>query len=423
MNIPSLYAKYLQHPSVCTDTRKLKSGDLFFALKGPQFNGNLFVEKALDSGASHCVADEKINSTDERIIYVEDTLSTLQALAAYHREQFKIPVIAVTGSNGKTTTKELMHAVLSAAYTTYTTEGNLNNHIGIPLTLLKIRPDAQMAIVEMGANHQREIAGYCQYTQPTHGLITNCGKAHLEGFGGIEGVRKGKGELYDYLRAHKQTAFVNAQLDYLIDMSAGIEHIIYYGKAQTQFSGHVVKDSALLKVELMNGKRISTQLVGDYNIHNVLAAYAVGITFGVSEDRVIEALEKYVPDNHRSQMIQWKNNTVILDAYNANPTSMKAAIQNFVTMQAKGKILALGSMKEMGDESDFEHRALIQFIQQFPWQKVILVGDEFAEVPADMLHFRSSKEAGAWLHAQAYQNMHILVKGSRGTKMEKVLED
>ncbi len=423
MNIPSLYAKFLQHPSVCTDTRKLKKGDIFFALKGPQFNGNAFVEKALESGAAYCVADDDVPVNDPRVLRTNDALKTLQDLAAHHRRQFNIPVIAITGSNGKTTTKELMHAALSAKYKTYTTEGNLNNHIGIPLTLLKIKEDAEIAIVEMGANHQREIAGYCSYTQPTHGLITNCGKAHLEGFGGIEGVRKGKGELYDYLRDNKQTAFVNAQLDYLVEMSAGIEHIIYYGKEQTQFSGRALPDSALLQVALMNSKLIRTQLVGNYNIHNVLAAYAVGITLGVAEDALIAAIENYHPDNHRSQMIQWKNNTVILDAYNANPTSMKAAIENFAAMKGTGKILALGSMKEMGTESDREHRALVDLIGQFPWEKVLLVGNEFKNLPGHILHFSSSIDAGAWLKAQQYQGMHILVKGSRGTQMEKVLED
>lgn len=424
MDILSLYSKFLEHPVVCTDTRQLKPGDMFFALKGPQFNGNAFIQKALDAGASYCIADDsKLCPINDRVLLVEDTLSTLQALAAHHRAQFSIPVIAITGSNGKTTTKELMHAVLSTKYKTYTTTGNLNNHIGIPLTLLKIQKDAEMAIVEMGANHQQEIAGYCRYTQPTHGLITNCGKAHLEGFGGLEGVRKGKGELFDYLREHGKTAFVNAQFDYLVEMSTGISHIVYYGMEHTPFSGKVIPGSTLLQVALMNGKHIRTQLVGDYNIHNVLAAYVVGITMGVREDQVIEALEQYTPDNHRSQMIQWKNNTVIIDAYNANPTSMKAAIENFAALQASRKVLALGSMKEMGDESEKEHRALIELIRQYSWESVILVGDEFTWVPDDMLHFRNSTEARAWLRAQRYTGIHLLVKGSRGTQMEKVLED
>lgn len=423
MNIEQLYKIFLTHPNICTDTRKMQPGDLYFALKGPQFNGNHFVQQALDAGASFCIADEIVEETNDRIIRVDDVLTSLQTLAGYHREQFNIPFIAVTGSNGKTTTKELMHAVLSTKYKTYTTEGNLNNHIGVPLTLLKIKQDAEMAIVEMGANHLLEIKSYCTYAKPTHGLITNCGKAHLEGFGSIEGVKKAKGELYDYVRANNGTAFVNAGLDYLLEMSKGIEKKITYGNAQTQFNGKAEVGTETLKVRMQNGSVIQTQLAGDYNLHNVLAAYAVGASFNVEEENIINAIENYTPGNHRSQWMDWKNNRVLLDAYNANPASMQVAIENFSKIAADKKILALGSMKEMGADSDKEHQNLLNKIAGYEWKEIILVGKEFKNVPPHIHYFDTSEEAGKWLQSQNFQHTYILVKGSRGSKMEKILID
>lgn len=423
MNIEQLYSIYLAHPNICTDTRKLQRGDLYFALKGPQFNGNHFALQALENGASYCVVDEPVEKKDDRIILVDDVLSSLQKLASHHRDQFNIPFIAVTGSNGKTTTKELMHAVLSTKYKTYTTEGNLNNHIGIPLTLLKIKQDAEMAIVEMGANHQLEIKSYCEYAKPTHGLITNCGKAHLEGFGSIEGVKKGKGELYDYLLENNGTAFVNAAFDYLVEMSKGISKIITYGNAQTQFYGEAEPGTETLRVKMQNGAFIQTQLAGDYNLHNVLTAYAVGASFNVSEANIINAIENYTPGNHRSQWMDWKNNRVLLDAYNANPASMQVAIENFSKVAADRKILALGSMKEMGADSDAEHQNLLNKIAGYKWDAIILVGKEFKNIPAHVHYFDTSEEAGKWLQSQNFRNTYILVKGSRGSKMEKILID
>src|SRR5882757_5103511 len=275
MQIPELYSLFLKHPSIQTDTRKIKAGDLFFALKGPNFNGNQFAQQALHAGAAYAVVDETIPGKEERIIKTSDVLQTLQDLAKHHRQQFNIPFIAITGSNGKTTTKELVHQVLSEKYKTYTTDGNLNNHIGIPLTILKIKADAEMAVIEMGANHQKEIAAYCEYTLPTHGLITNSGKAHLEGFGSIEGVRKGKGELFDYLRANNGTAFVMWDYDYLQEMSRGIATIKTYGTHDAEVSGLVNTSSAYLEVKITGGTNIDvikTQLVGEYNLPNVLAA-------------------------------------------------------------------------------------------------------------------------------------------------------
>lgn len=423
MNIEQLYAVFLQHPNISTDTRKIQSGDLYFALKGPSFDGNQFVQNALDAGARYCIADNHHLEKHEQVIVVEDVLTTLQQLAGYHRDQFNIPFIAITGSNGKTTTKELLHAVLSTHYKTYTTEGNLNNHIGIPLTLLKVKQDAEMAIVEMGANHQLEIKSYCEYAKPTHGLITNCGKAHLEGFGSIEGVKKGKGELYDYLLENNGTAFVNAAFDYLVEMSKCISKVITYGNAQTQFYGEAEPGTETLRVKMQNGALIQTQLAGDYNLHNVLAAYAVGASFNVEEENIINAIENYVPGNHRSQWMDWKNNRVLLDAYNANPASMQVAIENFSKVAADRKILALGSMKEMGADSDAEHQNLLNKIAGYKWDAIILVGKEFKNIPAHVHYFDTSEEAGKWLQSQNFINTYILVKGSRGSKMEKILID
>ena len=289
MSIPELYRLFLQYPSIQTDTRKLKKGDIFFPLKGPNFNGNEFSLKALEAGAAYSVVDEAVDTTDNRIIKVTDALETLQALAKYHREQFNIPFIGITGSNGKTTSKELIYAVLSSHYKTYTTEGNLNNHIGVPLTILSVRPDAEMAVIEMGANHQKEIEGYCIYTQPTHGVITNCGKAHLEGFGGVNGVRKGKGELYDFLGKHDGTAFVYADYEYLQRMSASIKHIVKYGQAEGLVQGGILSNAPFLEVAITKGmdlvKSIKTQLVGDYNLPNILCAAVIGKYFSVPEGK------------------------------------------------------------------------------------------------------------------------------------------
>ena len=288
MQIDKLYQLFLQYPSVQTDTRKLKKDDIFFALKGPNFDGNLFAKQALEKGAAYVVADAHPGFEDKRIILTDDVLTTLQQLAAWHRSQFTIPFVAITGSNGKTTTKELVHAVLSSAYKTYTTQGNLNNHIGIPLTILNIKPDAEIAIIEMGANHIKEIEGYCRYTEPTHGIITNCGKAHLEGFGSVEGVRKAKGELYDYLKLHDGTAFIMWDYGYLREMSKGIPHIFTYGTSGTEVVGDIYKTDPFLEVALIEKKEkviIRSALVGDYNLPNILAAVATGRYFNIDNDK------------------------------------------------------------------------------------------------------------------------------------------
>lgn len=432
MQIPELYTIFQQFPSIQTDTRKIKPGDLFFALKGPNFNGNQFTAEALEKGAAYVIVDEKITGADERFILVNDVLATLQDLAHYHRSQFTesgiarpIPFIAITGSNGKTTSKELVHAVLATSYKTCTTEGNLNNHIGIPLTLLRIGLDAEIAIIEMGANHQKEIEGYCRYTMPTHGVITNCGKAHLEGFGGVEGIRKGKGELFDYLRAHQGSAFVMWDYDYLRDMSKGIQELITYGTQEAGITGEVKDSSGFLEVVITSGDgldTIKTNLVGAYNLPNVLLAITVGKYFNVPEDKIKRALESYVPSNSRSQLIEKDGNRIILDAYNANPTSMKAAIENFSKMNGNNKVLMLGAMMELGDESVQEHQQLVDLINQYNWTHVVLVGGDFNKADHKHVFFGNSNEAKDWFKKQQFSNTSILIKGSRSTKMETVLE-
>ena len=425
MEIPELYQLYLANPGIETDSRKLKQGDIFFALKGPNFNGNRFAEQALDAGAAYVVVDDYDGQENNRIIKVPDVLASLQQLAKFHRQKFTIPFIAITGSNGKTTTKELVSEVLSAKYTTYATRGNLNNHIGIPITLLKIKNDAEMAVIEMGANHQKEIASYCAFTLPTHGIITNCGKAHLEGFGGEEGVRKGKGELFDHLRISKGMAFIMQDYPYLVGMAKGIPEIMTYGTQGADITGEVKNSAGFLEIAITKGadiNDINTQMVGEYNLPNILAAVAVGKYFNIEEDKIKSALENYIPSNSRSQLVQKGTNRIILDAYNANPTSMKAAIENFAKMEGGDKVLILGSMMELGDESVAEHQAIIDLIGHYTWKAVVLVGGEYNQPALPYLHFKDAAEAKLWLHQQQFDHTQLLIKGSRSIQMEKVLE-
>src|SRR6185369_598362 len=426
MDIEKLYEIYKQHPSVQTDSRKIKPGDIFFALKGPSFNGNEFAKQAIDDGAILAVIDEKEFEISDKTFLVKDALTSLQQLAKYHRQQFSIPFLAITGSNGKTTTKELIHAVLSSSFITYTTEGNLNNQIGIPLTILKIKPDAQMAVIEMGANHLKEIAGYCEIAMPTHGIITNCGKAHLEGFGSEEGVRKGKGELFDWLRTLTHGyAFVMWDYDYLREMSKGISGIIKYGTTENDHViGKALPNENFLKVQITQGLDhgiISTQLVGEYNLPNVLAAVTVGKFFEVPEDKIRSAIENYTPSNSRSQLIEKDSNKIILDAYNANPSSMKLAIENFAKKNSENKILMLGAMAELGKQSLQEHEGIIDLIKKYSWKEVVLVGGDFLNLSHPFLSFENSLQAKEWFSKQQFQNSYILVKGSRSLQMEKIL--
>jgi len=453
-----LYQIYLKHPSVQTDTRLLKTGDIFFALKGPNFNGNTFALKALELGAAYAVIDEAPKddapkaANDDRLLLVPDVLKALQDLALHHRKQFDIPFIAITGSNGKTTTKELVHAALSAEFITYTTRGNLNNHIGVPLTLLSVRRDAEFAVIEMGANHQKEIESYCRYALPTHGIITNIGRAHLEGFGGPEGVKKGKGELYDHLRDHNGTAFVLKDSDDLKQMSRGIPHIITYGTKDADFIGNVAQSAetaqspenpTFLNVKITKGAApatIHTRLVGDYNLPNVLVAVAVAKHFGVADGKIYKAIEQYTPSNSRSQLIEKNGMHIILDAYNANPSSMRAAIENFAKLPSTNpkkptgttntgdqnpattnKVLILGAMAELGPESLHEHQGIVDLIGQYPWREVVLVGGDFLKLNHRYKSFPNSKEAAQWLKTAPLEDAWLLIKGSRSSKMEEVL--
>lgn len=424
-SIAELYAFYQQHPAVQTDTRKLRPNDIFFALKGPNFNGNAYAAAALEAGASLAVVDEEAYYTQPgKMMLVKDALYALQELALWHRRQLNIPVLAITGSNGKTTTKELVSTVLASTYKTVATAGNLNNHIGVPLTLLSIPATAQIAVIEMGANHQHEIEAYCRIALPTHGIITNIGKAHLEGFGGEEGVRKAKGELYDYLRDHDGSVFVCNQYPYLLEMSKGIMEVITYGEKEADFTGHPLAESAFLGVQVTSDEEIGTlqtRLTGAYNFPNVMAAVAVGLYFNVPPANIRAAIEGYVPSNNRSQVIQQGSNTVIMDAYNANPSSMKAAIENFIGINAAKKVLMLGAMMELGVDSVKEHQALADMLQRTHWHAVVLVGGDFSKINHPYLYLENAAEAANWLRQQQFTDTYILVKGSRSIGMEKVL--
>lgn len=424
MNIQELYEIYLKYPSVQTDTRKLQAGDLFFALKGPNFNGNKFAHKAIEAGAMYALIDDENFDIKGKTILVNDVLLTLQKLARHHRQQFNIPFIAITGSNGKTTTKELINTVLCSTYKTYTTEGNLNNHIGVPLTLLKTKQDAEMVVVEMGANHLQEIRSYCEMVLPTHGLITNCGKAHLEGFGSEEGVRKGKGELYDYLKESSGTAFVMWDYAYLQQMSSGIETVFTYGTKNADVCGSILQANPFLSVQFEKKftGNIHTKLVGNYNLPNILAAVAVGKYFNIEEEKIRQAIENYTPSNSRSQFIQKGSVKIILDAYNANPSSMKTAIENFAATEATNKIMVLGAMAEMGESSLLEHQTIVDEIKKHRWEKVVLVGGDFIKTSHPFQQFATPEEAGAWLKEKNIKNAYFLIKGSRSMQMEKVLE-
>jgi UDP-N-acetylmuramoyl-tripeptide--D-alanyl-D-alanine ligase len=424
--IEHLYETFLKSAGVETDTRKDQTGKIFFALKGDRFNGNEFAVNAIENGAILAVIDdERFYKNDTQYLLVSDVLTTLQHLAQYHRNQFDIPLIAITGSNGKTTSKELIHAVLKEKFKTFATYGNLNNHIGVPLSLLSIKKDTEIAVIEMGANHLHEIESYCEIALPNFGIINNCGKAHLEGFGGIEGVKKGKGELYDFIKKTDGTIFINQDLDYLESMSEGIFSKIYYGTHQGYVTGNIVPNHMFLEMQLNWGEERYyqlTKMVGDYNAANVLLATTVGLFFGVPLSKIQSAIVNYEPDNSRSQLIQKGNNAIILDAYNANPTSMRAAILNFSKQEGK-KWLLLGAMKEMGNFSKEEHQSLVDYVQQWDWDRVVLVGEEFKGIEHNYewyIDIHSAKENFSNLPLNS--GVYILLKGSRGSRMEQLLE-
>lgn len=427
MDTEQLYSLYLQYPKVATDTRADIEDSLFFALKGDSFDGNDFVGQALAKGAAFCIIDNKNAYQDERTIVVNNVLETLQQLANHHRRQFSIPVLAITGTNGKTTTKELINAVLSKIYRVGCTVGNLNNHIGVPLTLLSISQDTDIAVIEMGANHPGEIDLLCRIAEPNFGLITNIGKAHLEGFGGFEGVIRTKMELYRYLEQHSGTAFINGDDDMLFLRSGNIRKIFYGKRPNMSVSGNIEKKELFLSVQLsIDEKRhlINTQLVGSYNFHNILAAACVGNYFKVSESNIVNAIATYQPDNMRSQVKKIKSNYIILDSYNANPSSMNGALANFFEMSKSNKVVILGDMLELGAWSEAEHEKIVNLLVQHKIKKAFFVGEEFGKVPKPSLYlsFPNVEALRDYLEENRLKNAHILIKGSRGMQLEKVLE-
>jgi UDP-N-acetylmuramoyl-tripeptide--D-alanyl-D-alanine ligase len=423
--IEELYNIFLKHKVISTDSRQIAQGCLFFALKGDNFDGNKYAKGAIESGAAYAVIDDESFIGDKTLL-VENVLQALQQLSRMHRRKFQIPVVAITGSNGKTTTKELINAVLSEQYHVSATKGNLNNHIGVPLTLLGITEETQIAIIEMGANHQGEIAELCSIAEPTHGLITNIGRAHLGGFGGFEGVIKAKSELYKWLSSSGGNAFVNAGNPLLMQLTSGMRRTLYGDQSEAKTKGNVKESTETLEVEWIaedGSVPVKTNLVGNYNFENVMAAICIGEYFQVSKNDIRTAISNYFPSNSRSQAMKTARNSIILDAYNANPTSMSMAIENFRQVKAAKKMVILGDMLELGDESTVEHLAIVNLLEECKFDSVILVGPDFMNAAGNrFISFDTSEAAFAWLKVQKTTDYSILVKGSRGIKMEKVLE-
>ena len=413
----NLYNTFLASKGITTDTRRCEPGMMFFALRGESFNGNEFAAKALEAGCVCAVVDEAAYATDERCVLVPDVLAALQQLAATHRQAMGergLRVLQITGTNGKTTTKELCAAVLAKCHNVLYTEGNLNNHIGVPLTLLRLRPEHTVAVIETGANHPGEIAALTRIVQPDYGLITNVGRAHLEGFGGFEGVMRTKGELYDWLAANGRPAFGNLGSDDLCDMATERESLMLIPYLPGEAVAH---DGATMRVSVL-GREFDTNLVGDYNADNVRAAATVGRTFGVSDDQIVEAIGGYAPSNNRSQLLRTDRNTLIVDAYNANPSSMAVALDNFAHVHAPHKMLILGDMRELGAESEAEHRRIYEQALTVGADTLWLVGTEFAKVAtAPSRVFPTVEEVKAALADSPVSDRTILIKGSNGTRL------
>jgi len=427
-----LYQHYLQYPVISTDTRKIIPGSLFFALKGDKFDANTFARQAIEQGAAYAVIDNPEYVTDDRFLLVNDVLNTLQDLARHHRQQLDIPVIGLTGSNGKTTTKELINAVLSQRFNTLATQGNLNNHIGVPLTILSINSNHQMAVIEMGANHQKEIELLCSIAQPSHGLITNVGRAHLEGFGGVEGVKKGKGELYDYLQNSNGVVFINANDAVLMAMQQArqLKNKIFYGDGDQALIGGILSANApYLSLNWTDNPNrqtyaVASQLTGEYNLDNILAAICLGTYFKLTPDEINRGVEEYQPKNNRSQLTQTATNTLICDYYNANPSSMAVAIDNLGKLQAGYKVLILGDMFELGEDARAEHALVIRKALQSPVNERIFIGAEFYKhAPKEgAIFYTTVQEAIDGLKAHPVKNATILIKGSRGMALERLVE-
>ena len=430
MNLSSLYQIFLECQVVTTDSRNCPQGSLFIALKGESFNGNAFAGRALEGGCSYVVVDEAeyMSEGDNRYILVDNCLQALQQLANYHRRQLGTRIIGITGTNGKTTTKELASAVLSQVYNVLYTLGNLNNPIGVPLTLLRLKPEYNIAVVEMGASHPGDIKELVEIAEPDYGIITNVGKAHLEGFGSFEGVIKTKGEMYDFFRYKDNSkVFIHSDNTYLMDISEGLNLIPYGSGDSLYINGQITGNSPFLTFKWKVGKegnyhQVQTQLIGEYNFANALAAVTIGHFFGVDAQKINKALTEYAPQNNRSQLKKTEDNTLIIDAYNANPTSMMAALSNFQNMSVDHKMVILGDMKELGADSLPEHQKAVDYIKECTFEKVWLVGDQFASVQHSFRTFANVQEAIEMLKEDKPKGCTILIKGSNSTKLISTLD-
>lgn len=423
MTITQIHQLFIENNNVCTDTRKIKKKDIFFALKGDNFNGNTYAEKALELGASYVIIDEKEFKTTEKHILVSNVLKTLQELASYHRKYLGIPIIALTGSNGKTTTKELINNVLSSSFKTTATIGNLNNHIGVPLTLLSMSKDTQIGIVEMGANHQGEIELLSSITNPDYGYITNIGKAHLEGFGSIEGVLKGKTELYTHLKTNHKLIFLNSDDKKLRNASSGITTFSFSTSSKTDVTIQLTEVNPNVKVSYQD-LTINSNLVGAYNFTNIAAAITIGSYFKIDIQLIKKAIESYIPRNNRSQIIKKGKHTIILDAYNANPTSMNAAISSFIQLNHDHKVVFLGDMFELGKEAPQEHQNIVDIISKTNVNEIYLIGNIFFPTQCNDPRIKKFKSYKDLMNNWSLENKKdaIFIKGSRGMQLERILE-
>ncbi len=430
MNVVSIYQLYKQYPIITTDSRNCPPDSIFIALKGESFNGNCFALQALEKGCAYAIVDEAeyANDAQNRVIIVDDCLKTLQELANYHRRQLATKIIGITGTNGKTTTKELISTVLSQSYNVLYTQGNLNNHIGVPLTLLRLKPEHDIAVIEMGASHPGDIKELVEIAEPDYGIITNVGKAHLEGFGSFEGIIRTKGELYDYLRGKEGSmVFIQNENNCLREIAGGLNLISYGQNDSLYINGNVTSCSPLLAFRWKKGKGgqyhyVQTQLIGEYNLDNVLAAVTIGLFFGVEPSKIDKALKDYVPQNNRSQLKETEKNKLIVDAYNANPTSMLAALRNFCNIKAEHKMVILGDMKELGASSMEEHQKIVDFIGACHFERVILAGDQFGATENNLQVVQDTTALIEELKKNKPEGFYILIKGSNSMKLGQVTE-
>ncbi|MBU4537598.1 MAG: UDP-N-acetylmuramoyl-tripeptide--D-alanyl-D-alanine ligase [Weeksellaceae bacterium] len=421
MNAASFYPLFLQSGKATIDSRKIEKNDIFFAFSGETFNAATLAEDAADKGALGVIVEQKeFENPDRNIFYVPSTLDFLQELAVYHRNHLKIPIIALTGSNGKTTTKEIIHAVLSQKYKVQYTSGNLNNHIGVPLTLLSIKPEHEIAVVEMGANHQKEIEMLCKLAQPNFGYITNFGKAHLEGFGGFDGVIKGKSELYDYLKNHSETILINENDPIQIEKTVDYSPKITFGKSTSDYEFEEFSKDHFVGLSY-NASKAQSKLTGNYNFTNLCAAASLGFHFGLSFEQIKQAIENYTPTNMRSQILEQGGKTFVLDTYNANPSSMAESLKNFSTFEGS-KTIIIGDMLELGDESEKEHQAILALAESLSFDEIITVGKYFKKANHLSKSFENTQELSEYLKAEKVSSKNVLLKASRGIALEKILD-